>query len=108
MSTFYFVRSNAVPGREAEFDSWYDEVHLPEVLAIPGFLSAQRYRLSEQQMFPDQRYGWLAVYEIDTDDVEDTLDRLRGASHLQMSDAFDFASIDAAVFESHGAKQVSA
>ena len=78
------------------------------MLAIPGFLSAQRYRLSAQQMLPDQQYGWLAVYEIDSADVAGTLDRLRGATHLQMSDAFDFASIDAAVFEAHGPQQFSA
>ncbi len=108
MATLYLVRTNAVRGREADFDAWYEAVHLPEVLAIPGFLSAQRYRLSPQQMLPDQQHGWLAVYEIDSSDIAGTLDRLRGATHLQMSDALDLASIDAAVFEAHGAQQFSA
>lgn len=108
MATLYIVRTNAVRGREAEFDRWYDTVHLPEVLALPGFLSAQRYRLSAQQVLPDQQHGWLAVYEIDSSDIAGTLDRLRGATHLQMSDALDLASIDAAVFEAHGAQQFSA
>src|SRR5688572_33120425 len=29
--------------KEAEFDRWYNEEHLAERLAIPGFLSAARY-----------------------------------------------------------------
>ena len=29
MATLYIVRANAVRGREAEFDRWYDTVHVP-------------------------------------------------------------------------------
>ncbi len=29
---------------DEEFSEWYD-AHLPEILSIPGFVSAQRYRL---------------------------------------------------------------
>jgi hypothetical protein len=29
---------------EAEFNAWYD-AHLDEILSIPGFVSAQRFRL---------------------------------------------------------------
>lgn len=37
------VVSDAVPGREAEFDAWYDTVHIPELLRLPGWESATRY-----------------------------------------------------------------
>ena len=33
------------PGREAEFHDWYQNVHLPEILSLPGGVSAQRYQL---------------------------------------------------------------
>src|SRR5690606_25861722 len=31
------------PGREAEFEHWYQSEHLPERLAVPGFLLGRRY-----------------------------------------------------------------
>ena len=30
--------------KEDEFNRWYDEEHLPERMAIPGFLGGARYR----------------------------------------------------------------
>lgn len=30
-------------GREAECHDWYDTVHIPDLLAIPGIVSAKRY-----------------------------------------------------------------
>ncbi|TDC88539.1 DUF4286 family protein [Actinomadura sp. 7K507] len=32
-----------------EFNRWYDEVHLPEVLAIEGFVTARRYTPAEDE-----------------------------------------------------------
>ena len=32
------------PAHEAEFNRWYDEEHIHRLLAVPGFLSAARYR----------------------------------------------------------------
>lgn len=37
---------NPVPGKDESFRQWYWETHIPEVLALPGFVSAQRYRSS--------------------------------------------------------------
>ena len=30
--------------REREYNTWYDEVHLPELVALDGFVSARRLR----------------------------------------------------------------
>jgi hypothetical protein len=45
------------PAMDEEFNAWYDEEHLPERLAIPGFRSARRWVL-------DGTY--LATYELDS------------------------------------------
>jgi len=45
----YLVLTNAVPGREEEFNRWYTEQHLPDVLRVPGVVSAQRFSRTEQQ-----------------------------------------------------------
>ena len=41
------VMMDVEPGREAEFDRWYNEEHLPERLEIPGYVSARRFKLEE-------------------------------------------------------------
>ena len=33
--------------REEEFNAWYDLEHLEQVVALPGFVSARRYRCDE-------------------------------------------------------------
>jgi hypothetical protein len=53
---------------EDEFNAWYD-AHLPEILSIPGFRSAQRYRLDPVVVDDDApvRYRFMALYEIEGD-----------------------------------------
>jgi len=45
------------PAMEEEFNAWYDEEHLPERLAIPGFRSARRWVSGRT---------YLATYELDS------------------------------------------
>jgi hypothetical protein len=51
------------PAYEAEFNQWYDEEHIHRLLAVPGFLSAGRYRAL--------RGGpkYLAMYELEDHNV---------------------------------------
>lgn len=85
----FVVLSNAAEGRDAEFNRWYDEVHLGEVLQVPGFVSAKRYRV--RPMGGSQpRHGYMAVYSMRTDDPAATLGELMGRAgrgELNMSDA---------------------
>jgi hypothetical protein len=48
------------PAMEEEFNAWYDEEHLPERLAIPGFRSALRWVSGR---------SYLATYELDSPGV---------------------------------------
>ncbi len=50
------------PGMEEEFNAWYDEEHLPERLAIPGFRSARRWIAG----VPPGEGKYLATYELDS------------------------------------------
>lgn len=74
------VFTNPEEGREAEFNAWYDDVHLPDVLSVAGFSAAQRFvaATGARGERPDQQY--LAVYEVDTDDLPAALEALRGAA----------------------------
>jgi hypothetical protein len=50
---------------EEEFNAWYDDEHLAERLAIPGFLSAQRWIAD----VPPGHGKYLATYELDSPSV---------------------------------------
>ncbi|MDG1204540.1 MAG: hypothetical protein P8N51_04140 [Pseudomonadales bacterium] len=100
MRTLYIVRSNPLEGREADFNQWYSDIHLPEVMKIEGFLSANRFKLADVQVVTAQAHGYMVIYEIDSNDVPGTLRNLRQATWLNMGDSIDLASLDISIFES--------
>ncbi len=56
--------------RDDEFNNWYTDVHLPNVLEIPGYMTATRHKQKEL------RYGrgtYFSVYEVETDDIDKTV-----------------------------------
>lgn len=55
------------PEREQDFNDWYDNVHIPQICSVPGFTSARRYKVAGAAAGDAPAY--LAVYEIDADDV---------------------------------------
>jgi hypothetical protein len=84
----------ADPGREDEYNEWYRATHLPEVLAIPGFVSARRYRVREEDRARSTKPGYLAVYELEADDLGQPLaelgarladGRMRSSDTVQLS-----------------------
>lgn len=68
---YALVFTSPVPGREADYNRWYDRQHGPDVVSIPGFVRAQRYVRSDLQMRPDAPDSppYLIVYEIVTGDL---------------------------------------
>jgi hypothetical protein len=109
MSRYRFVvLSNPVAGREDEFNEWYDKHHLHEILAIPGMSSAQRFRLSESStpVGAEQPYRYLALYEIETDDLGAVIGGLSDPSGRVRSDAVDLGRTAAWIFEEIGVAQV--
>ena len=81
------VFTNAVEGRDDEFNDWYDNVHLKEVLELPEFTAATRYRLSDGQLFPDQPHRYLAVYEFKGESTDAVAALGAAAAGFNMSDA---------------------
>jgi len=61
----------ADPAREKEFNEWYDNTHVPDVLETPGFVGCTRYELIGD---PGPGQGkFLAVYEVESDDLPSTM-----------------------------------
>jgi hypothetical protein len=71
------VYTDVDPEHEAEFNRWYDEIHLPDLLRIEGFVGARRYKLAgppPRGQEPAARY--LAVYELASADTKAIMQRL--------------------------------
>ena len=86
----YLVFTNARDGRDDEYNRWYDDVHLAEVIETPGFTGAERYAIRPQPGEDAPSHAYLAIYDMETDDVKATLAGLmdRGtAGGFEMSDA---------------------
>ncbi|GAB90675.1 hypothetical protein [Gordonia rhizosphera] len=55
----------------SDYHKWHDDVHIPEMLEIDGFVSARRWQ-------PDGTDTFITLYEIDTD-VETAKANLKAA-----------------------------
>lgn len=99
------VLSNPFPGREDEYNTWYQHTHLADIVALPGFRAAQRFRLTQNMMIDGEAYRYMAIYDIETDNLERSLAALVSAAEsgeLDMSDALDAANAYAAVYDAFG------
>ena len=72
----FVVLTNATVGDDAVFNDWYTNRHVPDVLMIPGIVAAERFELAAAQRPGSHPYRYLAIYEIETDDLAAVLDDL--------------------------------
>ncbi|GAA4554515.1 hypothetical protein [Pseudonocardia xishanensis] len=56
------------PEQEAEYNEWYDKVHLREIVSCDGFVSARRYAPAGPGL------PYVAIYEIESEDVQSSVD----------------------------------
>jgi hypothetical protein len=55
---------------DAEFNDWYQNTHMPQVrAAIPSITSVRRYRTADLPGGQQPAHRYLAIYELDTDDI---------------------------------------
>jgi hypothetical protein len=65
-----FAFSDCVdPSREKEFNDWYDNMHVPDMLETPGMIRATRWVSASPK--ENQHRKYLALYELETDDVDE-------------------------------------
>src|SRR5512139_3868666 len=79
------------PAREDEFNKWYSQTHLAEVLAVPGIVGAHRYKVHDGGPSAADPAGhpYVAIYELEADDLTAPVQELRARSasgRIQMSD----------------------
>jgi hypothetical protein len=101
----FLVFTRPVQGREQEYNDWYQKVHLPDLLTVPGYTSAQRFRLSRMHtaLSGEVPFPYLAIYNIETDDIDAVLagmKRLKGK--IVVSDALNLPASSAMIYEEYG------
>ena len=101
--TFVVLSNPTTPAQEAEYNEWYNKIHIPDVLNVPGFVAAQRFTLADAQ-FGDgpHAHRYLALYEIETDDAKATLKELQkrvGTADMVISVGIDMKGVSAGLFK---------
>ncbi|MCE2510411.1 MAG: hypothetical protein J4G10_05475 [Alphaproteobacteria bacterium] len=104
MKHLLLVLSNPTEGQEKEFNRWYDELHLDEMLATTKCTSAQRFKLTDDQ-WTKSAHNYLAVYEVEADDPKDVLRDLNETrSQRQQSPALNKETAAVWLFSEIGPK----
>jgi antibiotic biosynthesis monooxygenase (ABM) superfamily enzyme len=79
----FMVKFKVAKEIHAEFDRWYAEEHIPDVIGFPGYVSARRYRT----LMGDDEYNEISLFEFRD---EASLQRYLTSDHRQrVSEAFD-------------------
>ncbi|MFI5052846.1 MAG: hypothetical protein ACHQDE_00670 [Acidimicrobiia bacterium] len=79
------AHSAAAEGRDQEFNDWYNDVHLVDILKLAGFTSARRFK----RIDADDDTPYMAIYEVEADDLQAaqaSLGPAIGRGEIRMSD----------------------
>jgi len=74
--TLFAVPATLTKDREAAFNKWYNEEHVPQVLQFNGAVSARRYK----KILGEDKFQYMAVYEFAN---EDAFKRFQESDHLK-------------------------
>ncbi len=64
------VLTHPVEGREDEYNDWYTNNHLDDVLKAAGFSAAQRFKFVPSKLSRNPAAPYLAIYEVPADQRE--------------------------------------
>lgn len=97
----YVFFTNAIEGKDDAYNTWYTNQHMPDVLKVPGFVAAARYRLTDiGAMGPVPQHRYLIIYEVETDNPEAVIAELGSrAPGMVMSNALNVEDITGALWE---------
>ena len=104
----YILTTFSLPtsGKEVEYNEWYDHIHCQDLLKIPEIKTAQRFSPLHLPGLPQSPF--LAVYQIETDDIAGLMQALQNGSYqMRLSDAIDPTSVTLQVYEVMGEKQIA-
>ena len=98
------VLRKSVEGHEAEFNEWYENIHIREVLESTGWKNAQRFVLAAEKD-PKCPLRHLALYEAEAGSGEDVVAKLDATrNQREQSGSFNRKRAGLWVFSETGPK----
>ena len=99
------VFTSAADGRDEDFNDWYQNTHLKQLVGIKSIVSAQRFRFNSN-IVPgsEDPPRYLAIYEIETDDIATVLrdmNELAASGRMPLPDSMG-PQVIGAVYEEFG------
>ncbi|MCP9273004.1 hypothetical protein [Mycolicibacterium arenosum] len=76
------------PDVEAEYQNWYNDVHLEEICSVEGIVGARRFAPI------DGEGPFVAIYELDTDDLDAVVGRLQELGASGRMSSLQYLSMD--------------
>jgi hypothetical protein len=64
--TLFVATFDVAAAQRQEFDRWYEEVHVPDALGIPGYKGVQRYESGGDFPNASGAARYLNVYEVES------------------------------------------
>jgi hypothetical protein len=98
------VFTTPVQGMEDQYNDWYDNVHLPEILGRGTMISAQRYKLGELQRNEDPPFQYMAIYELKSGGAAADTEASRSAPPSTPTSTIDRTNRFSFYFTEHGPK----
>lgn len=86
----FVIATRPVEGRAAEFEQYYEEQHIADLLAVPGIMSASRYRVLTGHA--DWLGASLGIYEVEAEDAGSVMAEMAsryGTDRMPRSGAVD-------------------
>jgi hypothetical protein len=114
----FIVLSNPIEGEDDRFNKWYDEVHVPEVLDVPGVVAAQRYDLSELKVpddedlpaqLPPATHRYLVIYEVEGEPdavMANFLERVMSGK-LSLGETLDLTTVSMTAWKPSGERRLA-
>lgn len=98
------VMTEPTEGREDEYNDYYENLHLDEVLASAGWRSGERFKLVDEQGMACP-LPYLAFYELEAENSKDVLAQLNATRPQRVqSDSLNKATAGVWVFAATGRK----
>jgi hypothetical protein len=79
----FLVFANPIPGKEAEFNDWYTNTHMGDLVQLPGWVGAQRFRIvttvQPRPSVAGYGHGYLMIWDLEETEANAALSRMTAA-----------------------------
>jgi hypothetical protein len=83
MKYLLVAMTNPLPGKEKEYNEWYDKVAIPTYKTLPGLIPLGRFKAVDvPHLFPfemDNQFQYLSLYYFETDDAAQFMERIKAS-----------------------------